>query len=292
MRPLSPRSLAQVVRLALDEDLGEGDVTTDALVRPDLPGRAIVLAKQVGVLAGVAVLAETFREVDPAVVVQPLAADGQAIAPGDTIARIRGPAASILKGERVALNLLQRMCGIASLTRRYVEAVAGTQAVIVDTRKTTPGLRALEKYAVRVGGGQNHRTNLSDGVLIKDNHIAAVRSEGHGIAEAVRRARAAAPHTVRVEVEVTSLDEVDEAVAAGPDIILLDNMAPAIMAQAVRRIHSVDAGGRGRALAEASGGIVLESVRAAAEAGVDLISVGALTHSVPALDISLELELE
>ena len=281
------------MRLALDEDLGEGDVTTDALVPPDLPGQAIVLAKQAGVLAGVAVLAETFGQVDPAVAVEPLAADGRSIGPRDTIARIRGPAASILKGERVALNLLQRMCGIASLTRRYVEAVAGTGAVIVDTRKTTPGLRALEKYAVRVGGGQNHRTNLSDGVLIKDNHLAAVRSEGHGIAEAVRRARAAAPHTVRVEVEVASLDEVDEAIAAGPDIILLDNMAPAIMAEAVRRIHSADAaaGRRGRALAEASGGIVLESVRAAAEAGVDLISVGALTHSVPALDISLELEL-
>jgi nicotinate-nucleotide pyrophosphorylase (carboxylating) len=237
------------------------------------------------VLAGVAVLAETFQQVDPAVAVQALAADGQAIEPRDTIARIRGPAASILKGERVALNLLQRLCGIASLTRRYVDAVADTGAIVVDTRKTTPGLRALEKYAVRVGGGHNHRTNLSDGVLIKDNHLAAVRNEGHGIAEAVRRARAAAPHTVRVEVEVTSLDEVDEAIAAAPDIILLDNMAPALMAEAVSRVG-------GRALTEASGGIRLETVRAVAEAGVDLISVGALTHSVPALDISLELEVQ
>jgi nicotinate-nucleotide pyrophosphorylase (carboxylating) len=218
------------------------------------------------------------------VAVQPLVADGQPIAPRDTIARVSGPAASILKGERVALNLLQRMCGIASLTRRYVEAVAGTRAVIVDTRKTTPGLRALEKYAVRVGGGQNHRTNLSDGVLIKDNHLAAVRNEGHDLAEAIRRARAAAPHTVRVEVEVPSLDEVDQAIAAVPDIILLDNMAPPLMAEAVRRVA-------GRALTEASGGIRLETVRAAAEAGVDLISVGALTHSVDALDISLELEV-
>jgi nicotinate-nucleotide pyrophosphorylase (carboxylating) len=218
-------------------------------------------------------------------------ADGQPIAPGDTIARLRGPAASILKGERVALNLLQRMSGIATLTRRYVEAVAGTGAVVVDTRKTTPGLRALEKYAVRVGGGQNHRTNLADGVLIKDNHLAAVRNDGHGIAEAIRRARAAAPHTIRVEIEVTSLEEVDQAVAAGPDIVLLDNMAPEVMAEAVRRIRAGAPGGRGRALAEASGGIRLETVRAAAEAGVDLISVGALTHSVPALDISLELEL-
>jgi nicotinate-nucleotide pyrophosphorylase (carboxylating) len=237
------------------------------------------------VLAGVDVLAETFRQVDPTVAVRALVADGQSIAPRDPIARVNGPAASILKGERVALNLLQRMCGIASLTRRYVEAVAGTQAVIVDTRKTTPGLRALEKYAVRVGGGQNHRTNLSDGVLIKDNHLAAVRNEGHDLAEAIRRARASAPHTVRVEVEVTSLDEVDQAIAAGPDIILLDNMAPALMAEAVRRVA-------GRALTEASGGIRLETVRAAADAGVDLVSVGALTHSVAALDISLELELE
>jgi nicotinate-nucleotide pyrophosphorylase (carboxylating) len=250
-----------------------------------LPGRAVVLARQAGVLAGVAVLVETFRQVDPAVAVEALLADGQPIEPGDTIARLSGPAASILKGERVALNLLQRMCGIASLTCRYVEAVAGTGAVVVDTRKTTPGLRALEKYAVRVGGGQNHRTNLSDGVLIKDNHLAALRNEGHGIGEAIRRARAAAPHTVRVEVEVTSLEEVDEAIAAGPDIILLDNMAPPLMAEAVGRVG-------GRALTEASGGIRLETVRAAAEAGVDLISVGALTHSVAALDISLELELQ
>jgi nicotinate-nucleotide pyrophosphorylase (carboxylating) len=252
-------------------------------VPPDLAGHAIVLAKQSGVLAGVDVLTETFHQVDPTIVVHALVADGQPLAPRDTIAHVRGPAASILKGERVALNLLQRMCGIASLTRRYVEAIAGTQAVVVDTRKTTPGLRALEKYAVRVGGGQNHRTNLSDGVLIKDNHLAAVRNEGHGIAEAIRRARVATPHTIKVEIEVTSLDEVDEAIAASPDIVLLDNMPPAIMAEAVRRIG-------GRALVEASGGILLETVRAAAEAGVDLISVGALTHSVPALDISLEME--
>jgi nicotinate-nucleotide pyrophosphorylase (carboxylating) len=252
-----------------------------------------VLAKQAGLLAGVDVLVATFGEVDTSVTVEPLLVDGDALTPRQPIARLRGPAASILKGERVALNLLQRMCGIASLTRRFVDAVAGTQAVIVDTRKTTPGLRALEKYAVRVGGGQNHRTNLSDGVLIKDNHLAAVRSEGYGIAEAVKRARAGAPHTVRVEIEVTTLDEVDEAVAAAADIILLDNMAPPLMAEAVQRIHTADpaAGRGGRILTEASGGIVLETVRAAAEAGVDLISVGALTHSVPALDISLELEL-
>lgn len=279
------RELAQIVARALEEDLGRGDVTTDALVPPTLGGRAIVLAKENGVLAGTAVLAETFNQVDPAIEVTALLGDGQPLTAGATIARAHGPAGSILKGERVALNLLQRMSGIATATRRYVEAVDGTQAIVVDTRKTTPGLRALEKYAVRVGGGQNHRTNLSDGVLIKDNHLAAIRNEGHGIAEAIRRARAYAPHTIRIEIEVTTLDEVDEAVAARPDIILLDDMKPALMAEAVRRIG-------GRALVEASGGIRLESVRAAADSGVDLISVGALTHSVPALDISLELQLD
>jgi len=279
------RELAQIVARALEEDLGRGDVTTDALVPATLGGRAIILAKENGVLAGAAVLAETFNQVDPTIEVTALQVDGQPVIVGATIALAHGPAGSILKGERVALNLLQRMSGIATATRRYVEAVAGTRAIIVDTRKTTPGLRALEKYAVRVGGGQNHRTNLSDGVLIKDNHLAAIRNEGHGIAEAIRRARAYAPHTIRVEIEVTTLDEVDEAIAARPDIILLDNMKPALMAEAVRRIG-------GRALVEASGGIRLESVRAAANSGVDLISVGALTHSVPALDISLELQLD
>ena len=244
-----------------------------------------MLAKEAGVLAGIGVVAETFAQVDPSVRVEPVVADGEPIGPGQTLARLSGSAASILKGERVALNLLQRLSGIASLTRRYVEAVAGTGAVVVDTRKTTPGLRALEKYAVRVGGGQNHRTNLADGVLIKDNHLAAVRSEGHGIAEAIRRARAAAPHTVKIEVEVTSLAEVEEALPGRPDIILLDNMSPELMARAVKLVA-------GRALTEASGGITLATVRAAAEAGVDLISVGALTHSATALDLSLELSLD
>jgi nicotinate-nucleotide pyrophosphorylase (carboxylating) len=286
LRPVLPRrELGEIVTRALDEDLGRGDVTTDALVPPELGGSAIVLAKEAGVLAGVGALLETFRQVDPAIEVEPLLQDGAEIAPGVTVARLRGPAASILKGERVALNLLQRMSGIATMTRRYVEAIAGTDAVVVDTRKTTPGLRALEKYAVRVGGGFNHRTNLSDGVLIKDNHLAAIRNQGGDIAEAVRRARQAAPHTIRVEIEVTSIEEAEQAVAARPDIILLDNMSPALMAEAVRRIG-------GRAIVEASGGIRLESVRAAAESGVNLISVGALTHSVPALDLSLELTLE
>jgi nicotinate-nucleotide pyrophosphorylase (carboxylating) len=278
------RALARVVRDALDEDLGWGDVTTDALVPPDQPGRGVFLVKAEGVLAGLDAVVEVFGQLDPAVSVDLRAADGDPVRPGQQIAFVSGPAASILKGERVALNLLQRLSGVATATRRYVDAVAGTTARVIDTRKTTPGLRAIEKYAVRVGGGTNHRMTLSDGVLIKDNHLAALRNRGHGIAEAVRRARRYAPHTLRVEVEVTTVEGADEAASAGADIVLLDNMAPEQMAEAVRRIE-------GRALVEASGGVRLETVRAVAESGVDLISVGALTHSTPALDISLELDL-
>ncbi|HEV8633786.1 MAG TPA: carboxylating nicotinate-nucleotide diphosphorylase [Chloroflexota bacterium] len=278
------RELARVVRNALDEDLGWGDVTTDALVPPDQPGRGVVLIKAEGVLAGLDAVVEVFHQLDPAVSVELRAADGEPVRPGQEVAVVAGPAGSILTGERVALNLLQRLSGIATATRRYVDAVAGTSARIIDTRKTTPGLRALEKYAVRVGGGTNHRMSLSDGVLIKDNHLAALRSQGHGIPEAIRRARARAPHTIRVEVEVTTVEQADQAAGAGADIVLLDNMPPERMAEAVRRVN-------GRSLTEASGGVRLETVRAVAESGVDLISVGALTHSTPALDISLELTL-
>jgi nicotinate-nucleotide pyrophosphorylase (carboxylating) len=245
----------------------------------------VLLAKAEGVLCGLDAFAETFRQVDADLRIERLAADGASLKHGLEVAQVEGSAASILKAERVSLNLVQRLSGVATQARRYAEAVAGTKAAIVDTRKTTPGLRALEKYAVRVGGAQNHRMNLSDGVLIKDNHLAAVRNRGGNIAEAVRQARAAAPHTVRIEVEVTSLAEVEEALPGQPDIILLDNMAPKLMAQAVKLVA-------GRALTEASGGITLATVRAAAEAGVDLISVGALTHSAPSLDLSLELHLE
>jgi nicotinate-nucleotide pyrophosphorylase (carboxylating) len=276
------RELVRVVRAALDEDLGWGDVTTEALVPPDQPGQAVVLVKAEGVLAGLEAVEEVFRQLDGSVAVELRAADGDRVRPGDEVARVTGPAASILKGERVALNLLQRLSGVATATRRYVDAVEGTSARVIDTRKTTPGLRALEKYAVRVGGGTNHRMTLSDGVLIKDNHLAALRSQGLGIAAAVERARRHAPHTVRVEVEVTTVAEAEQAASAGADIVLLDNMPPEQMAEAVRRI------GR-RSLVEASGGVRLETVRAVAESGVDLISVGALTHSTPALDISLEL---
>lgn len=280
MRP--PAELVrETVARALAEDLGWGDVTTDSIVPPDLAARGVVAARAAGVLCGVDILVEVYRQVDPAVDVEPAARDGDALRPGQTIARLSGPAASLLRGERVALNFVQRLSGVATAAARFVEAVRGTGARIVDTRKTTPGLRALEKYAVRAGGAGNHRFNLSDGVLIKDNHLAALADEPDPIATAVRRARAGAPHTLRVEVEVDTLEQLDRALAAGADVVLLDNMGPALLAEAVNRIA-------GNAVSEASGGVSLATVRAIAESGVDLISVGALTHSAPALDIGLD----
>ncbi len=273
----------QVVRAALEEDLAWGDATTDALVPPALRSAGVLLAKAPGVIAGLPVAEAVFHEIEPAIVFQAVVHDGAAVRPGDILARLEGPAAALLCAERVALNFLQRLSGIATLTRRYVEAVQGTAARIVDTRKTTPGLRALEKYAVRAGGGQNHRFCLADGVLIKDNHIAALASAGASLREIVARVRQNTPHSLRVEVEVTRLDQIEEALAGGADALLLDNMPPPMLREAVRLVA-------GRAITEASGGITLETVRAVAEAGVDLISVGALTHSAPALDISLELE--
>ena len=225
---------------------------------------------------------EVFRQTDPSVDTRVLMADGSEVSPGDVVADVEGSIAGILKGERVALNFLQRLSGIATATSAYVKAVQGTKASIVDTRKTVPGLRQLEKYAVRVGGGHNHRYNLADGILIKDNHIAALRAQELGLAEIVNRARENSPHTLRVEIEVESIDEAREALEAGADVILLDNMSPEEMR------HVVAMSG-GRRLLEASGGINLETVRAVAETGVDLISVGALTHSVRAMDISLDM---
>ncbi|MFO7271542.1 MAG: carboxylating nicotinate-nucleotide diphosphorylase [Sphaerobacter thermophilus] len=274
----------RIVQLALAEDLGTGDVTTLATVPEGLQASGYLLAKSPGVLSGLEVAALVFHEVDPAITFEPLAADGDRIAPGQHLARVSGPARGILSAERVALNFLQRLSGVATLTARYVEAVEGTGARIIDTRKTTPGMRLLEKAAVRHGGGHNHRVGLSDGVLIKDNHLAAIGGSDR-IARAVAAARAFAPHTLRIEVEVTSLEELDQALAAGADVILLDNMPIDMMAEAVRRTA-------GRAILEASGGITLETVRQVAETGVDLISSGALTHSAPALDISLEIELQ
>ena len=275
-------SVMAIVAGALEEDLGPGDVTTDALIPPDIRGLGSIVAKTTGVIAGVEVALEVFRQANPDVETRTLITDGSEVSPGVVVAEVEGSIAGILKGERVALNFLQRLSGIATATSMYVKAVQGTKARIVDTRKTVPGIRQLEKYAVRMGGGHNHRYNLADGILIKDNHIAALRARGLGLVEIVSRARENSPHTLRVEIEVESIDEAKEALEAGADVILLDNMSPEEMRQVVTLTE-------GRRLLEASGGINLETVRAVAETGVDLISVGALTHSVMAMDISLDL---
>lgn len=272
-----------IVDLALAEDIGAGDVTTLATVPPETRARATMLVKAEGVISGLAVADFAFRRVDPAVTFSRLVADGTRVTPGTIVAEVSGPARSLLTAERVALNFVQRLSGVATLTARFVDAVADTGARIVDTRKTSPGLRLLEKQAVRDGGGANHRVGLADGVLIKDNHLAAIGGPDR-LTRAIQRARAYAPHTLKIEVEVTTLAEVEEAVAAGADVILLDNMDVATMRRAVELVA-------GRALLEASGGVNLATVRAIAETGVDLISVGSLTHSAPALDVSLEFEL-
>jgi nicotinate-nucleotide pyrophosphorylase (carboxylating) len=271
--------LDRIIENALAEDIHTGDITTLAVVPERREARARLTAKEPMVLAGLEAAARVFHLLDPRILVTPRFADGDPLVNGAVIAEILGDAASLLQGERVALNILQRMCGIATLTARYVAAVAGTKARVVDTRKTTPGLRIIEKYAVRVGGGMNHRTGLYDGVLIKENHIAAAG----GITAAIGRARAYIPHTMRIEVETETLAEVAEALAAGADIIMLDNMDTAAMREAVALIA-------GRALVEASGGVNLETIREIAETGVDIISVGALTHSARAMDISMLME--
>lgn len=271
--------LQRIVETALREDIGTGDVTTQSTVDPATVSRAELVAKEDFVLAGIRVAEKVFRTLDPEVAFEALVADGQPVRRGDVLAWIRGSAAVLLQGERVALNLLQRMSGIATMTAAFVREVEGTRATIVDTRKTMPGLRVLDKYAVRAGGGTNHRTSLYDGVLIKENHI---RAAG-GITVAIERARRRIPHTLKIEVETATLEEVAEALAAGADIILLDNMQLRQLEEAVALIG-------GRAKAEASGGVNLETVRAIAETGVDLISVGALTHSSRAVDISMLFE--
>ena len=281
--PLGTDELHDHVRRALAEDVGWGDVTTQELIDPAVQSRGVVAFREDGVVAGLPVATAVYAVLDPAVRWRSLVADGETVAAGATVAEISGSAASLLTGERLALNYLQRLSGIATLTACYVQALVGTGARLVDTRKTTPGLRSLEKYAVRCGGGSNHRHGLSDGVLVKDNHIAILRRHGVRLRDAVARARAAAPHSLRVEVEVDRLDQIEDVLAGGADIILLDNMPPATLTEAVRLVA-------GRAITEASGGITLDSIRACAEAGVDLISVGALTHSARALDIGLDFE--
>jgi nicotinate-nucleotide pyrophosphorylase (carboxylating) len=269
-----------IVDLALAEDIGTGDITTLATVPAEATATAEMRLKDDGVISGLAVAEFVFRRYDNAVAFEPLKRDGDRAEFGTVIARVSGSARSILTAERVSLNLIQRLSGVATMTARFVREVEGTKARIVDTRKTTPGLRLLEKEAVRHGGGHNHRVGLADGVLIKDNHLAAIGGPDR-VTKAIAAARAYAPHTLKIEVEVTTLGEVREAVDARADIILLDNMPVETMAEAVRIVG-------GRALTEASGGVNLQTVRAIAESGVDLISIGALTHSAPSLDISLD----
>lgn len=277
------KQVERIVGGALSEDLISADVTTEALIPTNIRGKASILVKRDGIVAGIEVAKEVFRQVDPSVRFKALVKDGAKVVKGQVIATVRGRVASILKGERTALNFLQHLSGIATETARYVDAVSGTKAVITDTRKTLPGLRMLEKYAVRVGGGKNHRLNLADGVLIKDNHLAALRSRGIRLCEVVKRARKKVPQTLKIEVEVGSVEEALEALSAGVDVIMLDNMKLEDMRKVVKLV-------KGRALLEASGGITLDNVRSVAETGVDFISIGALTHSSRALDMSLELE--
>jgi len=295
----SKPQIEEIIDHALAEDLGKGDVTTEALIPCDQQGTGFIMAKEEGILAGIEAAKQVFLRVDPELKVRILLEDGARVEPGSKVAKMSGSIASILKAERVALNFLQRLSGIASETNRYVARVGGLPVRIMDTRKTTPGLRSLEKYAVRVGGGENHRMNLSEGVLIKDNHLVALHRQGLNIKEIIAKARQNAPLSLReakrrsnlqarqiqVEVEVGIVPEALEAVEAGADIVMLDNMNLEDMREAVKSIN-------GRALIEASGGITLDNVRAVAETGVDFISIGALTHSARALDISLELEAQ
>ena len=272
-----------LIDLALAEDQVFSDPTTAVLIPPDLKGTGVIRSKAQGVVAGLDVALAVFRRVDPELRTEALMGDGASVAPGDDLARVEGSAASILRAERPALNFLQRMSGIATDTARYVKVVEGCRARIVDTRKTAPGMRYLDKYAVRTGGGGNHRLNLADGVLIKDNHIEALRSREKSLVDTVKLALERAPHTIKVEVEVANLEELQEALDAGAHIIMLDNMSIEEMRRAVETVA-------GRAVLEASGGVNLETVREVAETGVNLISVGSLTHSVKALDLSLDLE--
>jgi nicotinate-nucleotide pyrophosphorylase (carboxylating) len=272
-------NLDDIIWNALREDIHTGDLTTQAVVPELRQVSARLVAKEPLTVAGIAVAARVFALLDQSIIFDCCCRDGQVVEKGALLARMSGDAAMLLQGERVALNLLQRMSGIATLTACYVSVVSGTRVRIVDTRKTTPGLRVLEKYAVRVGGGINHRTGLYDGILIKENHITAAG----GITEAIRRAKAYIPHTLKIEIETESVEQVQEALMAGADIIMLDNMDCVTMHYCVELIA-------GRALVEASGGVNLESVRAIAETGVDIISIGALTHSSRAMDISMLLD--
>ncbi|MCH7652643.1 MAG: carboxylating nicotinate-nucleotide diphosphorylase [Chloroflexi bacterium] len=281
VRHLAP-DVEQLIERAISEDLGIGDPTTDLLIPSDLQGTARVLSRADGVLAGIEVGLAVFSRIDANLRTTAVMSDGDPVKDRTVVAEIQGCVASILKGERTALNFMQRLSGIATATAAYVSAVEGHDVRIIDTRKTTPGLRSLEKQAIRAGGGFNHRQNLGDGILIKDNHIEALKATGMSLGEIVRSAHERKSHTINVEVEVEDLEQVEEALKAGASILLLDNMDTEQMAAAVRLCE-------GKAVTEASGGITFENVRQVAATGVDLISVGALTHSSKALDLSLDL---
>ena len=279
----SQEQIDNIIDLALAEDISHGDVTSEALIPLNLQGKASILIKARGIVAGSEVATRVFLKVDPSLKVEVLIKDGTRVKPGDILATISGSVISILKAERVALNFLQRLSGIASQTAQYIAKTRGLKVNITDTRKTTPGLRLLEKYAVRLGGGRNHRYHLGDGILIKDNHLVALRALGMSLKDIVAKAKQNAPKGLTIEVEVTTVQEARDAVEAGADIIMLDNMSPDEMHRVVNLVPS-------QVKTEASGGIILANVHAAAMAGVDVISIGALTHSPKALDISLELE--
>ena len=280
--PLDRLTVRRLVRAALDEDGAAQDITSNALVPPDQQGRAVAVAKSNGVVCGLQFALETFYVMDPRVRWMSTVSDGLRVVTGATIAHVDGPLRAILQAERVALNFLQRLSGTSTLTRECVEATVGSNARILDTRKTTPGLRAAERYAVRVGGGLNHRDNLRAGILVKDNHIAAVRARGGSLADAVHVALATVGPATGGEIEVTSIDELREAVTAGARAVLLDNFTPDAMAHAVAIAHEAGL------VTEASGNITLQSVAAFAATGVDFISLGALTHSAQPMDISLQ----
>ena len=273
--------LDKLIMNALSEDVGTGDITTESTIPETARAHGLYKVKESGVLCGIGVAARVFELIDRDIEFTPLKRDGDRIEKGEIIAEVRGKATNVLTGERVGLNLMQRMSGIATRTAEAVAQVEGTGAKICDTRKTTPGLRVVEKYAVKVGGGTNHRFNLADGILIKDNHIVAAGS----ITNAVRAARANAPHTLKIEVEVETFDELNEALDAGADIIMLDNMSCEDMKKAVGIVN-------GRAVTEASGNMGDRNLKEVADCGVDLISIGALTHSVRSLDISLKFRIE
>lgn len=284
LAPLPAHLVTEAITRSLLEDLGlSGDITSIACIPAQKSARLSMVSRQEGVISGLQLAVEAFRQMDPAITVTLLKQDGDALAPKDVVLTAEGNARAILSAERTALNFCGRLSGIATLTRTYIRAVEGTNAKIVDTRKTTPGLRVFEKHAVRCGGAKNHRFGLFDAILIKDNHIAVAG----GIAQALRAAKAASGHLVKIEIEVDGLDQLDAVIAEGADTVLLDNMAPALLKEAVAKVKAA----RPTMLTEASGGVNLATVRAIAEAGVDLISVGALTHSAPVLDLGLDIAI-